>query len=182
MSLHKRTLICLMCVLALAHAAQPFQQNDPAKDLVIRVNVGLVQVDATVTNSNDEPVADLHAEDFIILQDDKPQEITNFSLIRIRDPKPAVPVQKPKLQVQFRLFHEGREVYSRKPFEMTIAAKGNSKRMIAADQLKLKQLPSGYNVLQIAVTDMLADSKDQMAVQSIDFEAQGATSRRATAF
>jgi len=82
--------------------------------------------------------------------------------------------QNPKLQMQFRLFHEGREVYSRKPFEMTVAAKGNSKRMIAADQLKLKQLPPGYYVLQIAVTDMLADSKDQMAVQSIDFEVPNA--------
>ncbi len=77
----------LMCVMALIQTAQPFQQNDPAKDLVIRVNVELVQVDATVTNSKDEPVTDLKAEDFLILQDGKPQEITNFSFIRTRDAK-----------------------------------------------------------------------------------------------
>jgi hypothetical protein len=79
---------------------------------------------------------------------------------------------KPKLQMQIRLFHEGREFYSRKPLEMAMGAQGNSKRMIAADQLKLKQLPPGYYVLQVAVTDMLADEKDRMAVQSIDFEVQ----------
>jgi VWFA-related protein len=80
--------------------------------------------------------------------------------------------QSPKLQMQYRLFHEGQEIFAKKPIEMTVAAKGNSKRMIAADQLKLTQLPPGYYILQIAVTDMLADKKDRMAVQSIDFEVQ----------
>jgi VWFA-related protein len=83
--------------------------------------------------------------------------------------------EKPKLQMQLRLFHEGEEVYERKLPEMTVAAKGNSKRMIAGDQVKLGQLPPGYYVLQVAVTDTLAEEKDQMAVQSIDFEIQKMT-------
>jgi hypothetical protein len=44
--------------------------------------------------------------------------------------------------------------------------------MIAADQMRLVQLPPGYYVLQIAVTDLQAEEKDRMAVQSIDFEVQ----------
>jgi VWFA-related protein len=80
--------------------------------------------------------------------------------------------EKPKLRLQLKLFHEGQEVYEKKLPEMAVAAKGDSRRMIAADQLKLVQLPSGYYVLQVAVTDTLADEKDQMAVQSIDFEVQ----------
>jgi VWFA-related protein len=83
--------------------------------------------------------------------------------------------EKPKLMMQLRLFHEGQEVYERKLPEMTVVAKGNSKRMIAADCLKLVQLPPGYYVLQVAVTDTLAEERDQMAVQSIDFEVQKTT-------
>jgi VWFA-related protein len=79
--------------------------------------------------------------------------------------------QKAKLQIQYRLFYEGREVFANKPLEITPASSGAiSKRMIAADHMTLKQLPPGYYVLQIAVSDMLADEKNQQAVQSIDFE------------
>jgi VWFA-related protein len=85
MSLDRRTVICLVCALLLVSTAQPSQKKDPAEDMVIRVNVELVQVDATVTNSKGEFVTDLKAEDFVILQDDKPQEITNFSLVRTRE-------------------------------------------------------------------------------------------------
>src|ERR1700682_2650026 len=52
-----------------------------APDAVIRINVNLVQVDAVVTDSKDKPVTDLKKEDFEILQDGKPQAITNFSFI-----------------------------------------------------------------------------------------------------
>jgi VWFA-related protein len=95
MSLDRRTVVSLLCALALVHTAQPFQQNNSDQDLVIRVNVNLVQVDATVTNSKDEPVTDLTAEDFIILQDGQPQEITNFAYVRRDFAKPATPVIKP---------------------------------------------------------------------------------------
>ena len=43
--------------------------------------------------------------------------------------------------------------------------------MIATDQVHLNQLPPGYCILQIAVTDMLAKEKGT-AVQSIDFNAR----------
>ena len=100
MPFFKRTAISLACTLAFAGAVQPFQQEDPAQLTTIRVSVDLVQVDAIVTNSKDEPVTDLTADDFIILQDGKPQEITHFSFIRTTAPappkKPAVEKGKAK--------------------------------------------------------------------------------------
>ena len=70
-------------------------QSPPAPDTVIRINVNLVQVDAVVTDSKDKPVTDLRREDFEILQDGKPQAITNFTFNNARpggaNPTPAAP-------------------------------------------------------------------------------------------
>ena len=52
-----------------------------SRDLVVHVEVNLVQVDAIVTEAKGKPVTDLTAADFEILQDGKPQTITNFSYI-----------------------------------------------------------------------------------------------------
>jgi VWFA-related protein len=60
-------------------------QNPPASPAVIRINVNLVQVDAVVTDNKGKPVTDLKAEDFEILQDGKPQTITNFAFIDVKD-------------------------------------------------------------------------------------------------
>jgi len=72
-----------MTTLSLAQAAQASQQP-PAGETTIRTNVNLVQVDAIVTDANDRQVTDLKAGDFEILQDGKPQAITNFSYISIK--------------------------------------------------------------------------------------------------
>ena len=70
-------------ILALGLAmAAALAQNPP--ETVIRINVNLVQVDAVVTDSKGKPVTDLEAKDFEILQDGKPQAITNFSYITTR--------------------------------------------------------------------------------------------------
>jgi VWFA-related protein len=52
-------------------------------DHVIRINVNLVQVDAVVTDSKGKPVTDLQASDFEVLQDGKPQTISNFSRVEL---------------------------------------------------------------------------------------------------
>jgi len=52
-----------------------------SRDFVLHVEVNLVQVDAEVTDGKGKPVTDLTAADFEILQDGKPQTITNFSYI-----------------------------------------------------------------------------------------------------
>src|SRR5260370_21815592 len=69
--------IPFLMALALVSAQSPA----PQPDTVIRINVNLVQVDAVVTDSKDKPVTGLKKEDFEILQDGKPQTITNFTFI-----------------------------------------------------------------------------------------------------
>src|SRR5262245_10927543 len=97
--------IAVFVVLALAsaqnQAPQSFQQNP---DNVIRITVNLVQVDAVVTDSKDRPVTNLKKEDFILLQDGKPQTITYFAYVNsgagetrtlpASAPKPATSGQK----------------------------------------------------------------------------------------
>jgi VWFA-related protein len=83
------TVIWLLCLVFLASAPLSFSQEGQEQETIFRVNVDLVQVDAVVTNSKDEPVPDLKAEDFEILQDGVPQKITHFSFVRTVDATPA---------------------------------------------------------------------------------------------
>jgi VWFA-related protein len=94
-------LIAIFLTLAFAFA-QTLEQQTP--DTVIRINVNLVQVDAVVVDAKDQAVIDLKKEDFVVLQDGKPQAITNFSFIDTKAgvvrnasakaaPKPAPPVK-----------------------------------------------------------------------------------------
>lgn len=71
---------------------------------VVKVSTSIVQLDAVVTDKKGNPVNNLTAEDFEILQDGKPQKITNFSYIsRIIDSTATehtlVPKQDKKNQV-----------------------------------------------------------------------------------
>src|SRR6516162_7287230 len=76
----RSTAILLALAVAFAQTPQP-----TAPETVIRINVNLVQVDAVVTDNKGKPVTDLKAEDFEILQDGKPQAITNFAFIDVKD-------------------------------------------------------------------------------------------------
>lgn len=79
----KCAVLVLVCILA-----QRFSAQEPAPTPgVIRINVNLVQVDAVVTDAKGNPVTDLTAEDFEVLQDGKPQKIRNFEFIRVREPR-----------------------------------------------------------------------------------------------
>ena len=88
----------VLAALAIAGAQTQPQTQQP--DMVIRINVNLVQVDAVVTDSHDQPVTNLKASDFEILQDGKRQNITNFSYITFRpaavSAAPAPPKGQPK--------------------------------------------------------------------------------------
>ncbi|MBN2321685.1 MAG: VWA domain-containing protein, partial [Acidobacteria bacterium] len=87
----------LLCAFTHAQNQQSTAKQDPRPgNKVFRVDVNLVQVDAVVTDKNGRPVTDLTADDFIILQDGKRQEISNFSLVRLQAPVlPGPAVQKP---------------------------------------------------------------------------------------
>ena len=59
---------------------------NPNPQGVIRIRVNLVQVDAVVTDSKGHQVTNLGPEDFEILEDGRPQTITNFSYISTGKP------------------------------------------------------------------------------------------------
>jgi VWFA-related protein len=55
----------------------------------LRLAVTLVQADVVVTDSKGRPVTDLKREDFEVLEDGRPHEITNFSYISLERPAVA---------------------------------------------------------------------------------------------
>ena len=71
----------LACTLTIGAVAR----QTPSQEGVIRINVNLVQVDAVVTDSKGKPVTDLKAADFEVLQDGKPQKISNFAFINVTE-------------------------------------------------------------------------------------------------
>jgi VWFA-related protein len=77
-------LAALFSALAVACAQTPTPQassTGSTNNTVIRIDVNLVQVDAVVTDSRGRRVTDLKPASFEILQDGKPQAITNFSYV-----------------------------------------------------------------------------------------------------
>jgi VWFA-related protein len=91
MLLHRLTAVLLVCAAASTLTIRSAEQKEPSPDVVFRIGVDLVQVDAIVVDSNDRPVTDLQAEDFSIFQDGKRQKISHCTYIRIRGPKQPVP-------------------------------------------------------------------------------------------
>ncbi len=61
-------------------------------DLIVHIEVNLVQVDAVVTNNKNQPVVNLTADDFEILQDGKRQAIKNFTYIDTSAHKTGIPL------------------------------------------------------------------------------------------
>jgi VWFA-related protein len=70
--------------------------QESADQPLLRVTVNLVQVDAVVTDSKGNQITNLTADDFLLLQDGKPQKITHFSYISTAAPTPA-PVATPRV-------------------------------------------------------------------------------------
>ncbi|MDQ3801338.1 MAG: VWA domain-containing protein [Acidobacteriota bacterium] len=71
----------------------PQQQQPVDEDDVVKITTELVQLDAIVTDDKGNHVTTLTADDFEILQDGKPQKITNLSYVRTVAPEDAVPLQ-----------------------------------------------------------------------------------------
>jgi VWFA-related protein len=90
-SIHRLTALPL--TLAIGLAQNPAPRAEPATganpNAVIRIDVNLVQVDAVVTDSRGRRVTDLPASSFELLQDGKPQVITNFSYVTSKPPATA---------------------------------------------------------------------------------------------
>ena len=71
-------------------AVKPGQEK-PDEDDVVRITTSLVQLDVTVMDKDGRQVTDLKAEDFEILEENRIQQITNFSYIAVSH-KPSVDV------------------------------------------------------------------------------------------
>jgi VWFA-related protein len=85
----------LVCQLALSGFAQqpgpqrqkakpqsePQQAAPPSDDEVVKITTNLVQVDPVITDKNGKIVTDLSADEVEILEDGKPQKITNFAFV-----------------------------------------------------------------------------------------------------
>ncbi|MCA1566224.1 MAG: VWA domain-containing protein [Acidobacteria bacterium] len=59
------------------------------EDEVVRITTNLVQLDVVVTDKDGRVVTDLRAEDFEVLEDGRPQAITNLSYIPLEPPPSA---------------------------------------------------------------------------------------------
>ncbi|HEX8370472.1 MAG TPA: VWA domain-containing protein [Pyrinomonadaceae bacterium] len=81
--------ICLLTTISIF--AQQTNPTPPAtdEDDVVKITTKLVQLDAIVTDEKGNQVTDLTAADFEVLQDGKPQKITNFSYVNTVAPNSA---------------------------------------------------------------------------------------------
>ena len=68
------------------------QQGKADDDEVVRITTNLVQVDVTVTDKKGQPVTDLRPEEVEILEDNRPQKITNFSYVSLDNTGEGQPV------------------------------------------------------------------------------------------
>jgi len=81
--------VLALLAVGLSGAAQQSTQDspqDPAQEPLPRFRAGanLVRLDAYATTDG-QPVTDLTADDFEILEDDQPQKVENFELVRARE-------------------------------------------------------------------------------------------------
>src|SRR5436190_13171514 len=89
----------LLALLLGPQAATPARTEEVAvwrPGTVVRVSVGLVQVDAVVTDKQGRQVTDLTAADFVIKEGGQEREITQLSYVRLTPPPageaPSAPV------------------------------------------------------------------------------------------
>jgi VWFA-related protein len=72
-----------------AATQSPSPSSPAVEDEVLRITTNLVQVDAVVTDKDGRVVTDLRAEDFEVLEDGRPQAITNLSFVPLEPSSPS---------------------------------------------------------------------------------------------
>lgn len=78
---------------------------------------------------------------------------------------------RPQLQINVRLFRDSKPVFTGEPQEVNSTSLPDLKRISAAGAIQLgTNLVPGEYVLQVIVTDLLADRKHRVTTQWIDFE------------
>ena len=77
----------------------------------------------------------------------------------------------PQLSAQTRIFRDGKPVLTGTPAAIEAGTQSSLKRIASVGRLQLgSEFPPGEYVLQVLVTDRLANEKQQIASQWIDFE------------
>jgi hypothetical protein len=75
------------------------------------------------------------------------------------------------LTMQFRIFHDRKEVFVSQEKSLSLIEQSDSKRLVAQGMFTLGQAtPPGDYVLQVIVREQLAKEKDRIATQWIDLE------------
>lgn len=78
MKISTKTLCCLLLAWALTNQSFATPQDKP-----VRLKADLIEVRAVVTDRNDRVIDNLKAEDFELLEDGRPQQISFFSLAKV---------------------------------------------------------------------------------------------------
>src|SRR5262245_56779870 len=82
MRLRLSTLLVLLTLTALTAGAQQ-QQPSPIDTPIFRSTVDAIELDAFVVDAEGNPVSDLTADDFEILEEGRPQDITAFAVVNM---------------------------------------------------------------------------------------------------
>jgi hypothetical protein len=78
--------------------------------------------------------------------------------------------QKPRLATELRLFRDGRPVFNGKPLPFDASGQTDLKRLVAGGSFRLgTDLQPGDYVLQLIVTDLLAEESRRTSTSWIDF-------------
>ena len=81
------------------------------------------------------------------------------------------PTSHPQLTIQVKLFRDGAEVFTGKETQFTPGQIGDMLRMPVGGAIQLgTNIPPGDYVIQVVVTDQLADKKHHVATQWMDFQ------------
>jgi VWFA-related protein len=79
--------------------------------------------------------------------------------------------QKPQLEVETRIFRDGVQINESKPRPVAASQQGDAAHLLSAGEIRLgDKIQPGDYVLQVVVTDKLADEKYNVASQWMDFE------------
>jgi len=77
----------------------------------------------------------------------------------------------PRVALQLRMFHNGKEVYTGKPWPLPPERQADMTHIFAGGRLRLgARMEPGDYILQVVATDNLAKTKYGMAIQWMDFE------------
>jgi hypothetical protein len=78
---------------------------------------------------------------------------------------------RPQLVRYVRIFRDGKLVSATEPQPLGLVHQEDLKRILVTERLQLTGLTTGRYILQVVITDLLANQKHGMATQWIDFEA-----------